>query len=419
MEMRFEINADVLKQWCDVIMAFDDEVKIMIDSEKWTVKKPDPAHVSMVDTDIPISAFEIFNTGYPDDVINGSPIEIGTDLNKMSNFLKVFTANQRKKKNVIIEYDLEENRFSYIIGQLTRKGEMLDPSNIVDTKVPKYNWNVEITTTAEEVLRAIKAAKKTTDFVLFTQQNGSFQIHAQDDNDTTVFPFPDSTITGQYEGYRTMYTLSYLYDMLKNVKKGDIRISSGTDEPLKIDYINNAEIRFALLMAPRIEGDDDNKPTPTPQQQETEEPEEVQETPEETMEEEPTIEEVPELEPIPEEEPSEPEPETDEIVIEILAEDIQIGVPDETTEEPTTEPINIAEDLEVMGSEHTEETEEIPEEHPEEQQQHEERPKVVKLKGTEITGEIIEYMDHMKGVRVKSSQGIVTFWRNIDIEAVA
>ncbi|MBU0623660.1 MAG: DNA polymerase sliding clamp, partial [Candidatus Thermoplasmatota archaeon] len=110
-------RADILKEVVNVVSTLVDEAKFCLNAEGLTLKAVDPAHIAMVDLTLGKDAFEEFKV---------DEVEIGIDIDKLSQFLKLARADDI----IDLKYDEEKRRLNISVGDITRRMSLIDTTGM-------------------------------------------------------------------------------------------------------------------------------------------------------------------------------------------------------------------------------------------------------------------------------------------------
>ncbi|MEW6070435.1 MAG: DNA polymerase sliding clamp, partial [Candidatus Thermoplasmatota archaeon] len=124
------VKCEVLKEVVNVISTLVNEAKFSIDSKGLSVRTVDPAHVAMVDLELKAGAFEKYKA---------EPIELGIDLEKLGEVLKLASASDK----ILLQYDEEKNKLVVKVENITRRMPLVDVASMSEPKVPNLNPTVK------------------------------------------------------------------------------------------------------------------------------------------------------------------------------------------------------------------------------------------------------------------------------------
>ncbi len=239
-------KADIIKHIIDATSTLVDEAKIQISKDGLSLRAVDPAHVAMVDISIGAKAFESFE---------GGDLELGLDLDKLKDIMKLAGANDLVK----IQYNKDSHRLVFTIGNLVRRMSLVDTAGMPDPKVPNLNLPNEVSLVVDELSRAIKGSETVSDHIAIVVDPEYFELVAEGDADSLNLRLGKEDLQTLEAGERTksMYSLDYFSNMVKAVKPGDVvTLHLGSDYPVKMEFqMAEGNGHCVYLLAPRIESD--------------------------------------------------------------------------------------------------------------------------------------------------------------------
>jgi len=134
---------------------------------------------------------------------------------------------------------------------------LIDPSAIrKEPKIPELELPAKVVLDAGELKKAIQAADKVGDQVIFRTDETGFYIEAEGDIDKITFHMGEmELIEFNREPARSMFSLEYLKDFVKVASTGDIAtIYLGDNYPLRLILeLADGRLKVEYLLAPRIE----------------------------------------------------------------------------------------------------------------------------------------------------------------------
>ena len=241
-----KIRSDTLKGIVDVVSTLVDEAKFNINPDGFSLKAVDPAHVAMVDLEIGKEAFEEFEA---------EESELGIDLDKIKEVLRL----ARSGDIIDMEQDEERNRLILIVGNVSRRMNLVDTTGMSDPKVPNLDLPANISVKAEELQRGIRAAESVSDHIALTSDNDGFEMFSEGDTDSVSLKLEKGELISHQvdEPVRSLFPLDYFSNMIKAIPSGTaVRIALGSDYPVKMHFsIADDAGNVTYLLAPRIESD--------------------------------------------------------------------------------------------------------------------------------------------------------------------
>jgi proliferating cell nuclear antigen len=240
-------RADVLKEVVNVVSTLVDEAKFTMNADGLTIRAVDPAHIAMVDLSLGKDAFEEFKADEG---------EIGLDIDKLSQFLKLAHSNEI----VDLKHDEEKRRLNIVIGDITRRMSLIDTTGMSDPKVPNLNLPATVTLKVDDLVQGIKASETVSDHIALVASSESFEMTCEGDMDQVQWKKSKKDLESleSPSSVRSLFPLEYFANMLKAVSAGvSVTMHLGNDYPVKVEFKiagGKGDVRY--LLAPRIESGD-------------------------------------------------------------------------------------------------------------------------------------------------------------------
>ena len=240
-------RADVLKEVVNVVSTLVDEAKFTVNADGLTNRAVDPAHIAMVDLTLAKDAFEEFKA---------DESEIGLDIDKLSQFLKLAHSNEV----VDLKHDEEKRRLNIVIGDITRRMSLIDTTGMSDPKVPNLNLPATVTLKVDDLVQGIKASETVSDHIALVASPEGFEMTCEGDMDQVQWKKAKKDLEGLEtpSSVRSLFPLEYFANMLRAVSAGvAVTMHLGNDYPVKVEFKiagGKGEVRY--LLAPRIESGD-------------------------------------------------------------------------------------------------------------------------------------------------------------------
>jgi len=240
-------RADVLKEVVNVISTLVDEAKFTMNADGLTIKAVDPAHIAMVDLILSKDAFEEYKA---------DESEIGLDIDKLSQFLKLARSNEI----IDLKHDEEKRRLNIVIGDITRRMSLVDTTGMSDPKVPNLNLPATVTLKVDDLVQGIKASETVSDHIALVASPEGFEMTCEGDLDQVQWKKAKKDLEGleSPSSVRSLFPLEYFANMLRAVSAGvAVTMHLGNDYPVKVEFKiadGKGEVRY--LLAPRIESGD-------------------------------------------------------------------------------------------------------------------------------------------------------------------
>ena len=241
-----ELKSDTLKGLVNIISTLIDEVKFTITPEGMILKAVDPSHVAMIELNIGKGAFESYSA---------SDCEMGLDLDKIKGVLKLASSGDI----IRMEKDDSTGRLIIKVGNITRRMNLVDTSNLSDPKVPRLELSSAITVNVDELGKGIRAAESISDHITLLATPAYFDLSCEGDTDSSSLRLGASDVIELNVTSETssMFPLDYFANIIKAIPSGTaVKIGLDNDYPVKLIFAladGNATVEY--LLAPRIENE--------------------------------------------------------------------------------------------------------------------------------------------------------------------
>lgn len=244
MGVKCGVKAEILDELTEAICILSDEAKLNFKEDCVECIVVDPSHVALVHIILQKDAFQSYES---------SSIEIGLDLKKMRDFLRIVKATD----TVNIEIDDSGSKIVLKVKDLTSTMALTDISSLPESRVPNLTHKVKITVKTEEIVFGIKAAEKITENITFQQTEDKLILSAKGDTDTMALEIPKErllSVEGKEE-VKSSFNLDFVQKMFKVASKSEVvDLHLGTKYPLKIEFdIAGGNGHVIYLLAPRME----------------------------------------------------------------------------------------------------------------------------------------------------------------------
>jgi len=257
------INGDVIKNAFMGVSIISNDVKLNFNEEDVSIKTVDDANVCMVSLNLKKDAFDYFDVSKPS--VSSTEKQSFSSTSSSSVGLNVKTAYELlkdAKKDEPIEIELleKESKIKFSMGKLSYSLALLNIDAIKkEPKTPKINLPVKAIISGEDFKKAIKAAEKVSDYIVFNADRDGLKMSSSSemrDMSLTVSKeeLKEYTINEE-KSVRSMFSLEYVSEIAK-VFAGteDIELYIGNDFPILIKSNIVKEGGFIeYLLAPRIE----------------------------------------------------------------------------------------------------------------------------------------------------------------------
>ncbi|WP_456368984.1 DNA polymerase sliding clamp [Geoglobus sp.] len=240
------MDGDVLKSITRAMVALVSEARFHFREEGLHSRAVDPANVAMVIVDVSKENLEAYSID--------EEKTVGVDVNRIYDIAKSI------KKNELVELKVEDEATLKVkFGSVEYSVALIDPSAIrKEPKVPNLELPARIVLDAGEFKKAIAAADRISDHVVFRSDSTGFYIEAEGDVDRIVFHMSEAElIEFNRAEARSMFSVEYLKEFVKVAGSGDLlTIHLGTNYPVRLVFETaDGKARVEYILAPRIEAE--------------------------------------------------------------------------------------------------------------------------------------------------------------------
>jgi len=245
-----EIDAGVLKECIEAIIAVVDEGKLRISAEGLNLRAVDPSNVAMVTFQLQKDAFDDyqFSNGEGD----GEGLEIGMDFQKLLGILGI-----GGKEQVRLSIDEQAQKLYTRMGSLAYTVNLLEPSSLrKEPKVPELEFPVQVVMDIEDFRRTIRAAEKVGEYILLGVDGDEFYMEVEGEMDKLRLGLRKEQLIHLTPGtLHSLFTLDYIAAMSKGMSHAqNVTLNLGKDYPLQIDFeVADGKGKVSYLLAPRVE----------------------------------------------------------------------------------------------------------------------------------------------------------------------
>jgi len=242
----FRVDASILRDCVDAVLAVVDEARLKIGEEAWKVRAVDPANVALVDLELKREAFGEYNA---ESEREGEKV-VGVPFDKLREVLRFAVGDV----SINIDNDkigLQSSAYAYTLT-------LLDPSSLRgEPKIPELEFSTRVVVDADDFKKVLKAAEKISDQIAIGVQNESFFVEAEGDMETMRYSLhKDEVMHLSGSDCRSLFSLEYLAAMAKGISSETLTLFIGTDYPLKMEFeIAEGFGKVIYLLAPRIEAE--------------------------------------------------------------------------------------------------------------------------------------------------------------------
>ena len=240
------MDGNMLKAITRAMTALVSEARWHFKEEGFHSRAVDPANVAMVIVDVSRENMEAYT-------IDEEKV-VGVDVNR------IFDIAKNLKRNELVELQVEDETMLKVkFGSVEYSVSLIDPSAIrKEPKIPKLDLPAKIVLDAGEFKKAIKAADKVSDHVVFRSDETGFYIEAEGDVDKITFHMSEAELIEFNKAEaRSMFSLEYLKEFCKVAGPGDLlTIHLGTNYPARLVFeVADGKVRVEYILAPRIEAE--------------------------------------------------------------------------------------------------------------------------------------------------------------------
>jgi len=240
------VTGEVLKTITKAMVALVSEAKFHFTEDGFHSRAVDPANVAMVIVDVPSDSFEVYKVD--------NDTTIGVDVNR------IYDISKSIKSGELVELKtIDDSTLKIKFGSVEYSVALIDPSAIrKEPKVPQLDLPAKIVLSAGEFKKAITAADKISDHVVFKTDENGFYIEAEGDVDKITFYMSEAElIEFNKQPARSMFSIEYLKEFVKVAGSGDLlTIYLGVDYPVRLQFeVAGGKVRVEYILAPRIEAE--------------------------------------------------------------------------------------------------------------------------------------------------------------------
>jgi len=258
----FRIDAPVLRECVDAVLAVVDEARLKIYEDAWRIRAVDPANVALVDLELRSEAFEEYTfspTTRQDSeeseerADEGVFEEIGVDFGKFNDVLR----SGWRKGTVSIILD-DKDKLSVQLDALSYTMSLLDVSSLrKEPKLPELDFSTRVVLDADDFKRTIKAAEKIGEHIAMGVEGDEFYMESESEMEKMRFSLRGDELLALSGGdARSLFSLEYLTAMSKGISSETLTLHISTDHPLKIEFdIADGNGKVVYMLAPRIEAE--------------------------------------------------------------------------------------------------------------------------------------------------------------------
>lgn len=248
-----KIKKDVLEPLIKIHSMLANELKLIIQKDKISIKSVDPAHCELLDTVIKDRACEEYHVK--------EDLELGIDTDRILGFLRL------AKKNDLLRfsYDPDSNRLIIKWGNLTRTMGLIDTAGMPDPETPAVDFGSNANVLTDLFHKALKSINADTYMhetqLLISEHGMGLENYTEDDDNkieisSYIIDRSDIELL-EYNSKPVIFDKEILQKMVYIFKRiNDIVCieTNGYDSPLKVS-IDNDISTINYWLAPRIPED--------------------------------------------------------------------------------------------------------------------------------------------------------------------
>jgi len=239
------MNGEILRAVTRAMVVLVSEARFHFSDNGLHSRAVDPANVAMVIVDIPRDSFDAYSID--------EATTVGVDINRVYDIAKSI------KKNELVELKIEDESMKIKFGSVNYTLSLIDPSAIrKEPKIPNLELSAQLKLDAGEFKKAIQAADKISDHVIFRSDETGFYIEAEGDIDKITFHMSEAELIEFNKATaRSMFSVEYLKEFIKIASSGDqMTIHLGNNYPVRLIFdVADGRARVEYILAPRIEAE--------------------------------------------------------------------------------------------------------------------------------------------------------------------
>lgn len=241
------INGEIIKNAFMGVSILSNDVKLNFNENEVSIKTVDDANVCMVSLNLKKDAFDYFDA---------SSSSIGLNVKTAHELLK----DAKKDEPIEIELLEKESKIKFSMGKLSYSLVLLNIDAIKkEPKTPKIDLPVKAIISGEDFKKAIKAAEKVSDYIVFNADTEGLKMSSKGEMRDMSLTIPKEDLK-EYsirddKSVRSMFSLEYVSEIAKVfVNTEEIELRIGNDFPILIkSNIAKDEGFIEYLLAPRVE----------------------------------------------------------------------------------------------------------------------------------------------------------------------
>ncbi len=240
----FNISVKNLRELAELLNTVVGEAKFKFDKSGVIVRVVDPAHVAMVNAEVPKEAFVEYQ-------IDGEE-EISIDLERLKNVLKLAGSSD----NVLVRKTNDKLKFE--LGTISKSITLLDNSVVTVPKIPQISSDFYTVIDKSAFEKGLKAAEDVSDAIRLLLTPDDFKARAASESEESEMTIPKDMLKeiNCKSPIKSLYPLEYLLKFVKSVSSAeDLKLSFKDDYPLTVEFKFGGQgmMKGLFLLAPRTE----------------------------------------------------------------------------------------------------------------------------------------------------------------------
>ena len=209
-----------------------DRITLRIGADGIRVRETDPAHIAMMDAQLPKDAFHVYETD--------GELSVAIPADTLRSMLRVMEGD--------VTATTDGLRFNMASGNVRRSCGTYEPGK--EPRVPSIDHEVLARVDPAEVAKVL-ATVDYSEAARFASGPEGLRVTAESDTGDSIELLANP---GEFPEARAGYSIEYLLPMLRAIK-GSALVGLSKDMPLTLSM--DAPIRADYLLAPRIEEEDE------------------------------------------------------------------------------------------------------------------------------------------------------------------
>ena len=247
-----KIESGIIVNAVRAVLTLSREVRIHISEVGVLARVVDPGNVCMVFVSLQRQAFDYYGVSEP------SLLDLGLDLERVTDVLK----SAKKDEYIDIEHLVEKSRIKFVLDKLSYSLALVNMDTIrKEPKVPQIDLPVRVVMDGKEFSRAVKAAEKVSDYVLFDANEEGLHIASVGETSDMSLNVPKEDLEvfdmRSVKSASSTFDLGYMSDIAKSLVGSNlVEIMLGNDYPINVkSYLADGKCEIEYILAPRVVDD--------------------------------------------------------------------------------------------------------------------------------------------------------------------